>query len=101
MNESYEFGNFRFNPTERYLLHKGESIALTPKALDTLLALVSRSGHLVTKEDLLNEVWKDSFVEEATVVQNVSTLRKALSRDGSNNGFIETVPKGATDLFRQ
>lgn len=92
-SESYEFGNFRFNPRERTLLHKGESIALTPKALDTLFALVSRSGHLVTKEELLKEVWQDAFVEEATVVQNISTLRKVLSRDGAENRFIETVPK--------
>jgi DNA-binding winged helix-turn-helix (wHTH) protein/Tol biopolymer transport system component len=92
-SESYEFGNFRFNPRERSLLHNGEPIALTPKALDTLFALVSRSGHLVTKEELLEEVWQDAFVEEATVVQNISTLRKVLSRDGAENKFIETVPK--------
>lgn len=93
LSECYEFGNFRFNPTERYLLHKGESIALTPKALDTLFALVRHSGHLVTKEELLQEVWQDAFVEEATVVQNISTLRKVLSRDGLDSRFIETVPK--------
>lgn len=93
LGESYEFGNFRFDPAERSLLHNGESIALTPRALDTLLALVSRSGHLVTKDELLQEVWQDAFVEEATVVQNISTLRKVLSRDGPEKRFIETVPK--------
>lgn len=93
LSEVYEFGNFRFNPTERYLLLNGESVPLTPKAFDTLFALVSRSGHLVTKEDLLKEVWQDAFVEEATVVQNISTLRKVLSRDGADNIFIETIPK--------
>src|SRR6476469_8224522 len=91
--EFYEFGNFRFHPTERYLLHHGEPIQLTPKAFDTLIALVSRSGHLVTKADLLEQVWQDAFVEEATVVQNISTLRKVLSRDGAENKFIETVPQ--------
>lgn len=92
-SECYEFGDFRFNPTERYLQHKGEAISLTPKALDTLFALVSRSGHLVTKEELLRDVWKDAFVEEATIVQNISTLRKALSRDDNEDKFIETVSK--------
>ena len=91
--EFYDFGNFRLSPAERYLLHKGEAIQLTPKAFDTLYALVRRSGHLVTKEELLNEVWQDAFVEEATVVQNISTLRKILSRDGRESRFIETVPK--------
>src|SRR5258705_1317971 len=94
LSEFYEFGNFRFNPAERSLVLNGESIALTPRALDTLFALVSRSGHLVTKEELLKEVWQDAFVEEATVVQNISTLRKVLSRDGPEKTFIETVPKG-------
>jgi len=93
LSEVYEFGNFRFNPAERYLLLNGEPVPLTPKAFDTLFALVTRSGHLVTKEDLLKEVWQDAFVEEATVVQNISTLRKVLSRDGPDNPFIETIPK--------
>jgi Tol biopolymer transport system component/DNA-binding winged helix-turn-helix (wHTH) protein len=89
----FEFGDFHLDAAERCLLHNGELIPLTPKAFDTLLVLVKRSGHVVTKDELLEEVWPDAFVEEATVVQNVFTLRKALGRDPFGTRFIETVPK--------
>lgn len=89
----FEFGDFHLNAAERCLLHNGELIPLTPKAFDTLLVLIKRSGHVVTKDQLLEEVWPDAFVEEATVVQNVFTLRKALARDPHGTQFIETVPK--------
>lgn len=74
-------------------MRAGEPVALTPKAFDTLLLLVSRSGHIVEKDELLKEVWPDAFVEEATVAQNIFTLRKALGQGQSGNRFIETVPK--------
>jgi TolB-like protein/DNA-binding winged helix-turn-helix (wHTH) protein len=89
----YEFGEFQLDAAERCLLRGGEPVALTPKAFDTLLLLVSRSGHIVEKDELLKEVWPDAFVEEATVAQNIFTLRKALGQGQNGNRFIETVPK--------
>jgi len=89
----YEFGDFRLDAAERCLLRAGEPVALTPKAFDTLLLLVSRSGHIVEKDELLREVWPDAFVEEATVAQNIFTLRKALGQSGEGQRFIETIPK--------
>jgi DNA-binding winged helix-turn-helix (wHTH) protein/TolB-like protein/cytochrome c-type biogenesis protein CcmH/NrfG len=90
-NRFYEFGTFRLEPQERVLLRAGEPVPLTPKAFETLLALVEHSGHVLTKEELLQRVWPDSFVEETTLAQNVSTLRKALGREGQQ--FIQTIPK--------
>jgi DNA-binding winged helix-turn-helix (wHTH) protein/TolB-like protein/Flp pilus assembly protein TadD len=89
----YEFGEFQLDAAERCLLRAGEPVALTPKAFDTLLLLVSRSGHIVEKDELLKEVWPDAFVEEATVAQNIFTLRKALGQGQTGHRFIETVPK--------
>jgi DNA-binding winged helix-turn-helix (wHTH) protein/TolB-like protein/Flp pilus assembly protein TadD len=89
----YEFDNFRIDVAERSLLRHGTPVQLTPKAFDTLLVLVMRSGHLVEKDELLKEVWPDTFVEEATLAQNISTLRKVLGQDGSGHQYIETVPK--------
>ncbi len=90
----YEFGPFRLDVSGRVLTRDGATVPLTPKAFETLLALVARSGHVVGKNDLLKEVWPDTFVEEATLAQNIFTLRKALG-NGKNNGqtFIETIPK--------
>lgn len=88
----YEFGPFRLDPEERLLLRKQEIVPLTPKAFDTLVALVENSGRLLEKDDLLRTVWPDTFVDENTLTSNISTLRKAL---GQSNGdqYIETVPK--------
>jgi TolB-like protein/DNA-binding winged helix-turn-helix (wHTH) protein/Tfp pilus assembly protein PilF len=77
---------------ERQLLRDGKPLELTPKAFDTLVALVENSGHLLTKEDLLKRVWPDTFVEEATLAKNVFTLRKTLGSQHGEDQYIETVP---------
>jgi Tol biopolymer transport system component/DNA-binding winged helix-turn-helix (wHTH) protein len=89
----FNFGNFTLDLEKRLLLRDGEPVPLTPKAFDTLALLVRRSGHVVGKNELLEEIWADAFVEESTIAQNVFTLRKALGQNHAENQFIETVPK--------
>ena len=88
----FEFGGFRLDATERLLLHEGETVSLTPKAFDMLVTLVENSGHLVEKSELMRKLWPNSFVEEGSLAQNVSLLRKALGENQSQK-FIETVPR--------
>jgi DNA-binding winged helix-turn-helix (wHTH) protein/tetratricopeptide (TPR) repeat protein len=87
---SYEFDSFRLIPGERQLLRDGQPVSLPPKAFDTLVVLVQHSGHALKKDDLLKQVWPDSFVEESNLNHNISVLRKALS-DGNGNSYVETV----------
>jgi Tol biopolymer transport system component/DNA-binding winged helix-turn-helix (wHTH) protein len=87
------FGPFRLDAGERALLRDGEPVALTPRAFDTLLVIVSHGGRLVEKDRLLEEVWRDTFVEEKTLAQNVLTLRRALGKTPAGAHYIETVPK--------
>ena len=61
-NDLYEFGPYRLEPAERRLLRDGQEVSLPPKAFDVLVVLVSRADHLVSKDDLLKEVWPDTFV---------------------------------------
>ncbi|MBD0325166.1 MAG: PD40 domain-containing protein [Pyrinomonadaceae bacterium] len=89
----YEFGDFCLDATERRLLRRGQPVQLTPKALETLLYLVNRSGRVVEKDELLRAVWPDTFVEEATLAQNIFTLRKALGQGRDTEQYIETIPK--------
>jgi Tol biopolymer transport system component/DNA-binding winged helix-turn-helix (wHTH) protein len=89
----YEFGPFRLDLAERLLLCDGDPVALTPKALETLVVLVERRGRLVEKEELLKTLWPDSFVEEHNLANNISTLRKALGEAKNTPQYIETVPK--------
>ncbi|HEX8139606.1 MAG TPA: alpha/beta fold hydrolase [Pyrinomonadaceae bacterium] len=89
----YRFGRFKLNKAERLLLCDSTPVPLTPKVFDTLLVLVENSGHVVSKEELIQKVWPDSFVEENNLAQNISILRKALGEGASGLKFIETVPK--------
>lgn len=91
LRHSYRFKAFRLEVEERRLLHHDQPVPLTPKAFDVLVALVERSGHLVEKDELMQLVWMDSFVEEANLARLVHTLRKALGDDG--NRYIATVAK--------
>jgi Tol biopolymer transport system component/DNA-binding winged helix-turn-helix (wHTH) protein len=89
----YEFGSFRVDADERKLLKNGHPVPLTPKAFEVLLLLVESSGHVVEKDELINRVWADSFVEEGNLKVTVSMLRKALDEDASQLQYIETVPR--------
>jgi DNA-binding winged helix-turn-helix (wHTH) protein len=87
------FGHFQLDTAERRLLRDGQPVSLTPKALDTLLALVQHAGHAVSKDDLMRAVWPDGFVEETNLAFNISTLRKLLGDGQNGERYIETVPK--------
>src|SRR5262249_20862335 len=93
-NRYYEFGQFRMDLQSRMLLRRADIVPLTPKAYDTLLALVERRGELVERQELIKAVWPDSFVVEGNLNSNIFMLRKALGageRDGES--YIATVPR--------
>jgi DNA-binding winged helix-turn-helix (wHTH) protein len=89
----YEFGPFRLDTTERLLWREGEIMPLTPKAFDTLVALIEKSGRLVEKEELMTRLWPDTFVEEANLAQHISHLRKVFEDGPNGNKYIQTVPR--------
>lgn len=90
--KSYEFGLFRLLPDERRLLRNGDSVQLTPKVFDTLLALVRNRGRLVGKDELMKMIWQDSFVEEGNLTQNIFILRKILGESPHDHQYIVTIP---------
>lgn len=87
----YEFGKFVLDPQERVLLANGKPVHLTDKIFDTLLFLIENRGRLLTKDEMVNSIWKESFVEESNLAKNISRLRKILITDGTS--LIETLPK--------
>jgi DNA-binding winged helix-turn-helix (wHTH) protein/TolB-like protein/Flp pilus assembly protein TadD len=93
VQERYEFGPFRLDPTEHTLLRGDQLVALTPKAFETLAVLVRSRGHLVRKEELIERVWRDTIVEEGNLNVIIHTLRKALGDDPREHKYIETVAK--------
>ena len=90
-NGLYEFGSFRLDTAKRLLSRGGESVTLAPKTFDLLLLLVEGEGRVLTKRELMNSLWADTFVEEASLSYQIATLRKALGKEGDE--WIETVPK--------
>lgn len=87
------FGDFHVDAAKRLLLNRdGESMPLMPKAFDTLLYLVERSGKIVSKDELMSAIWADRVVEENNLTQNISTLRRVLGERHGENRFIATVP---------
>ena len=90
---SSQFGPFLIDVGERMLRRDGEPVPLTPKAFDVLVALLEKPGQLISKEELLQTVWPDTFVEESNLAYNIFALRKALGDSAENSQYIETVPK--------
>lgn len=89
---AYRFGRFRLD-AERLLLEMGgESVPLGPKVVETLLVLVRHAGTLVTKDELMDALWPDGFVEEANLTQNVYLLRRTLRAHGLEPA-IETLAR--------
>jgi DNA-binding winged helix-turn-helix (wHTH) protein len=86
---SFEFGAFRLIPSERQLLRDATPVPLPPKAFELLVLLVEKSGHLIEKEELIQKLWPDSFVEEANLTHHIWTLRKALGRKENGQNYIE------------
>src|SRR5437764_7305951 len=89
----YEFGPYRVDTADRLLLKGGQVVPLPPKVFDILLAFVERSGRVLDKDELMQEVWPDTFVEEGNLARNVSTLRRALGDGEDGHPYIETIPR--------
>jgi TolB-like protein/DNA-binding winged helix-turn-helix (wHTH) protein len=87
----YVFGPFQMDPGECLLQRGSEPIPLTAKAFDVLVVLLENHSHLVEKNELLQRVWGDAFVEESVLSVNVAAIRRALVDNGHQ--YIETVPK--------
>ena len=86
----YEFGPYRVDPEQNRLWRGEQPVALQPKAFETLLILVQQGQRLVTKDELMRQVWPDTFVEEANLAQTIFVLRKALGEPGGR--YIVTAP---------
>lgn len=90
---SFYFDRYELRPNERLLSRDGSYLHLTPRVFDLLEVLVRNAGTVVTKEELLDEVWTGTIVEEGNINRTISTLRRQLGRQENGKDFIETVPK--------
>jgi TolB-like protein/DNA-binding winged helix-turn-helix (wHTH) protein/cytochrome c-type biogenesis protein CcmH/NrfG len=89
----YRFGQFVLDSRRRTLSRGDSPVFLTPKAFDVLIFLVQNPNRLVTKEELLQAVWGDTFVEEGNLTQYISHLRKALGDNSEDTRLIVTIAR--------
>src|SRR5690349_7713402 len=90
-NGVHNFGPYRLDSTRRLLMRGAEIIPLPPKTLELLLLLLNANGGALSKTELMNRLWADTFVEEANLTFQVSSLRKALGDPGAE--WIQTIPR--------
>jgi eukaryotic-like serine/threonine-protein kinase len=90
--EIFQFGDFRIDPHDRTLRRNDNHVVLHRRAFDVLLYLVQNPGRVVTKDELLKNVWPDAFVDENNLTQSISVLRKALDDRNGHNSYITTLP---------
>jgi predicted ATPase/DNA-binding winged helix-turn-helix (wHTH) protein len=90
VGEQLAFGEFELAPAARALWRSGVRVSLPSRALDILVALVSRPGETLSKEELTRIVWRGAVVDETLVRVAISAARKALGENGKQ--YLVTVP---------
>ena len=93
MHRIFEFDIYRLDTGERRLFKEAAVIPLTPKVFDTLVLFLENPNRLLSKRELMDALWPDSFVGELTLAQNISQLRKALDEPSREPKLLQTVPK--------
>src|ERR1700739_3714870 len=91
-NRLQRFGPYRLDMNRRLLFRGDDPVPIQQKALDILIVLVQREGEVVSKDELMEAVWPNSFVEESNLTQSIFVLRKALGEGSRENRYIATVP---------
>src|SRR6185295_17905163 len=86
-------GQFELDSTELVLRRNGEIVPLTPKPLQALVLLIQNGGRVVSRKEMIEQLWRDAFVEESNLTVAISMARKALGEGENGNQFIETVAK--------
>jgi TolB-like protein/Tfp pilus assembly protein PilF len=92
-SRQYHFGIYCLDEQGPVLFRERERVALPPKVIELLLALLQAAGAVLSREQLLRQLWPGVVVEDGSLTSHISQLRKALSADNSGAEFIETVPK--------
>jgi eukaryotic-like serine/threonine-protein kinase len=88
----FQFGEFRVDPLTRTLRRGERVVTLNRRAFDVLLYLVENPGQVVSRDKLLKNVWSDTFVDESSLAQSISVLRRALEEKPGDNSYIVTLP---------
>lgn len=92
-DDVWVFDGFRLDAGQRLLSRDGQDIPLSLKAVEILLVLVAQRGRIVSKNELLDAVWKNVVVEESNLYGYLHILRNTLGNDRDGKPYVETLPR--------
>jgi len=87
------FADFVLDLDRRELLQQSETIAVGPQVFDLIAYLVASRDRVVSKDDLLQKVWRGRIVSESTLTSHINAARKAIGDDGQKQRLIKTVAR--------
>jgi TolB-like protein/tetratricopeptide (TPR) repeat protein len=90
---SFRVGSWQVEPSLNTVSRNGASVHLEPKVIQVLICLAERAGEPVTKEELFQTVWPNTFVSEDVLKRSISELRRVFEDDSREPRVIETIPK--------
>lgn len=93
VNKIYEFGPFRLDASTSAVWRGDELIPLAPKSVELLALLADRNGEIISKQEIFDSVWSDTFVEDGVLTQNIYSIRRALGKKEDGSQYIENVPR--------
>jgi DNA-binding winged helix-turn-helix (wHTH) protein/TolB-like protein/Flp pilus assembly protein TadD len=93
MDAEFRVGSWLVQPSLNLISQNGRTVHLEPKVMEVLVCLSRRAGETVSKEELIQAVWQDTFVTDDVLKRCVSELRRVLEDDAHEPRFIETIPK--------
>ena len=93
MNGDFRLGTWLVEPSLNTISRNGTSVRLEPKVMEVLVCLARSPGEPVSKENLLQAIWPDTFVSDDVLVRSISELRRVLKDDTKDPRFIQTIPK--------
>ena len=100
-NGLFRFDDFELDVRRRELYRGDEIIALQPKVFEMLVYLLRNTDRVVSKSELLDEVWRGTLVTDNVLAQAASALRKALGDSSRSPRYVKAVPRVETPGFRQ
>src|SRR5580692_11467068 len=88
----FRFGKFQIDALARTVRREREIVTLNRRAFDVLLYLAQNPGRVVTRDELMKNAWPDTFVDENSLAQSISALRRALEEKPGDNNYVVTLP---------
>ncbi len=88
----FRFGEFQIDARARTVRREKAIVTLNSRSFDVLLYFVQNPGRVLAREEILKNVWQDAFVDEHSLAQSISVLRRALEEKPGDNDYIVTLP---------